>query len=143
MAGSLHDWQRKQPFLILNNEECSAKAVRLRIKQVIDIKDLLVGGLALLDPDESIPCDIIFTSGHTVKCASPVQLVSQTPSRMLAMMSVSLFDSKPGASVRMRTIQMQPARIRIVSWCLTLRSLNTMASISLLLLARSLSMATL
>ena len=55
-------------FRILNDEECSVNTVRLRIEQVIDVEDFLLGSLAFLNPDESTPHDGIFISGHTVKC---------------------------------------------------------------------------
>ena len=68
LVSFLHDWQWEQRFCILNDEECSASLSRLGIEQVIDIKVLLVGGLALLNSGEGALCDGIFISGHVAKC---------------------------------------------------------------------------
>ena len=35
---------------------------------VIDIKEVVVGDIALVEPGEIIPCDGVFISGHNVKC---------------------------------------------------------------------------
>jgi Ca2+-transporting ATPase len=37
-------------------------------EHVIDIKSVVVGDIALLEPGEIIPCDGVFLSGHNVKC---------------------------------------------------------------------------
>jgi len=70
MVGSLNDWQKERQFRILNNkkEERGVKVIRFGIERVIDVKELLVGNIALLEPGEIIPCDGIFVSGHNVKC---------------------------------------------------------------------------
>jgi Ca2+-transporting ATPase len=70
MVGSLNDWQKERQFRVLNDkkEERGVKVVRSGIERVIDVKDLLVGDVALLEPGEIIPCDGIFISGHNVKC---------------------------------------------------------------------------
>jgi Ca2+-transporting ATPase len=59
MVGSLNDWQK---------EERGVKIVRQGAEHVIDVKDILVGDVALLEPGEILPCDGIFLSGHNVKC---------------------------------------------------------------------------
>ena len=70
MVGSLNDWQKEKQFRVLNDkkEERGVKVVRSGIERVIDVKELLVGDIALLEPGEIIPCDGIFVSGHNVKC---------------------------------------------------------------------------
>jgi len=70
MVGSLHDWQKGRQFRILNDkkEERGVKVIRSGIERVIDVKELLVGDIALLEPGEIIPCDGVFISGHNVKC---------------------------------------------------------------------------
>ena len=70
MVGSLNDWQKERQFRVLNDkkEERGVKVVRSGIERVIDIKDLLVGGVALLEPGEIVPCDGIFISDHNIRC---------------------------------------------------------------------------
>ena len=70
MVGSLNDWQKERQFRVLNDkkEERGVKVVRQGIETVIDVKELLVGDIALLEPGEILPCDGIFISGHNVKC---------------------------------------------------------------------------
>ena len=70
MVGSLNDWQKERQFRILNDkkEERGVKVVRFGVERVIDVKELLVGDIALLEPGEIIPCDGIFISGHNIKC---------------------------------------------------------------------------
>ncbi|KAF9647966.1 calcium-translocating P-type ATPase [Thelephora ganbajun] len=70
MVGSLNDWQKERQFRILNDkkEERSVKVIRHGVERVIDVKELLVGDIALLKPGEIVPCDGIFISGHNVKC---------------------------------------------------------------------------
>ena len=70
MVGSLNDWQKERQFRVLNDkkEERGVKVVRSGIERVIDIKELLVGDVALLEPGEIVPCDGIFISGHNIRC---------------------------------------------------------------------------
>ena len=70
MVGSLNDWQKERQFRVLNDkkEERGVKVVRSGIERVIDIKELLVGDVALLEPGEIVPCDSIFISGHNIRC---------------------------------------------------------------------------
>ncbi|OCH84084.1 calcium ATPase, partial [Obba rivulosa] len=70
MVGSLNDWQKERQFQVLNEkkEERGVKVIRDSIEQVVDIKDVVVGDVALVEPGEIIPCDGIFLSGHNVKC---------------------------------------------------------------------------
>ena len=69
MVGSLGGWQKGRQFRILNDkEERGVKVVRFSVECVIDVKELLVGDIALLEPGDIIPCNGIFVSGHNVKC---------------------------------------------------------------------------
>ena len=65
MVDSLNDWQKERQFRIVNDkEECGVKVIRLGVKHVIDIKELLVGDIALLKPGEIILCNGVFISGR-------------------------------------------------------------------------------
>jgi magnesium-transporting ATPase (P-type) len=70
MVGSLNDWQKERQYRFLNDkkEERGVKVIRCGDERVIDVKDLLVGDIALLEPGEIIPCDGVFISGHNVRC---------------------------------------------------------------------------
>ncbi|KAL1663042.1 hypothetical protein GGF50DRAFT_103433 [Schizophyllum commune] len=70
MVGSLNDWQKERQFKTLNEkkEERGVKVIRDGVEKVIDIKQVVVGDIALLEPGEVVPCDGIFLSGHNVKC---------------------------------------------------------------------------
>lgn len=70
MVGSLNDWQKERQFQTLNEkkEERGVKVIRNGVEQVIDIRAVVVGDIALLEPGEIIPCDGVFLSGHNVKC---------------------------------------------------------------------------
>ncbi|KAF7372104.1 Calcium-transporting ATPase [Mycena venus] len=49
-------------------EERGVKVMRGGAETVIDIKQVLVGDIALLEPGEIVPCDGVFLNGHNVKC---------------------------------------------------------------------------
>ncbi|KAI0342676.1 calcium-translocating P-type ATPase [Trametopsis cervina] len=70
MVGSLNDYQKERQFQSLNDkkEERGVKVIRNGLEQVIDIKQVVVGDIALLEPGEIVPCDGVFLSGHNVKC---------------------------------------------------------------------------
>ncbi|KXN81316.1 Calcium-transporting ATPase 2 [Leucoagaricus sp. SymC.cos] len=70
LVGSLNDWQKERQFKKLNEkkEERGVKVIRDGQERVIDIKEVLVGDIALLEPGEIVPCDGIFLSGHNIKC---------------------------------------------------------------------------
>ena len=70
MVGSLNDWQKERQFRILNDkkEERGVKVIRSGVEHIIDVKEVLVGDIALLEPGEIVPCDGVFISGHNVKC---------------------------------------------------------------------------
>ena len=70
MVGSLNDWQKERQFQTLNEkkDERGVKVIRDGVEMVIDIKDVVVGDVALVEPGEIVPCDGIFLSGHNVKC---------------------------------------------------------------------------
>ena len=70
LVGSLNDWQKERQFQALNEkkEERGVKVIRDGVEMVIDIKEVVVGDIALVEPGEIIPCDGVFISGHNVKC---------------------------------------------------------------------------
>lgn len=70
MVGSLNDWQKERQFQTLNEkkEERGVKVVRDGVEMVVDIKEVVVGDIALVEPGEIVPCDGVFLSGHNVKC---------------------------------------------------------------------------
>ena len=70
MVVSLNNWQKERQSRIPNDkrEERGVKVVRFGIERVIDIKELVVGDIALLEPSEIVPCNGIFISGHNVRC---------------------------------------------------------------------------
>ncbi|KAJ3515894.1 hypothetical protein NLJ89_g1472 [Agrocybe chaxingu] len=70
IVGSLNDWQKERQFKALNErkEERGVKVIRDGVEKVIDIKEVVVGDIALLEPGEIVPCDGVFISGHNVKC---------------------------------------------------------------------------
>ncbi|OBZ72072.1 Calcium-transporting ATPase 2 [Grifola frondosa] len=70
MVGSLNDWQKERQFQTLNEkkEERGVKVIRDGVEKVIDIKEVVVGDVALVEPGEIVPCDGVFLSGHNVKC---------------------------------------------------------------------------
>ncbi|GJE94582.1 cation-translocating P-type ATPase [Phanerochaete sordida] len=70
MVGSLNDWQKERQFQVLNEkkEERGVKVIRGGQEQVIDIRQVVVGDIALVEPGEIIPCDGVFLSGHNVRC---------------------------------------------------------------------------
>jgi P-type Ca2+ transporter type 2C len=70
LVGSLNDWQKERQFQKLNNqkEERGVKVMRGGQEHVIDVKDVLVGDIALLEPGEIVPCDGVFITGHNVRC---------------------------------------------------------------------------
>ncbi|KEP46359.1 calcium-transporting ATPase, partial [Rhizoctonia solani 123E] len=70
VVGSLNDWQKERQFRKLNDkkDDRGVKVVRDGKEQVINVKDVLVGDIALLEPGEIIPCDGVFLRGHNVRC---------------------------------------------------------------------------
>ncbi|KAG8213247.1 Ca-transporting ATPase [Butyriboletus roseoflavus] len=70
IVGSLNDWQKERQFEALNQkkDERTVKVIRDGKEHLIDIKEVVVGDIALLEPGEVVPCDGIFLSGHNVKC---------------------------------------------------------------------------
>ncbi|KAF9234120.1 hypothetical protein BU15DRAFT_65976 [Melanogaster broomeanus] len=70
VVGSLNDWQKERRFKVLNEkkEERGVKVIRNGVEHVIDVKEVVVGDIAILEPGEIVPCDGIFLSGHNVKC---------------------------------------------------------------------------
>ena len=111
LVSFLHDWQREQWFRILNDEERSASLSRLGIKQVIDIKVLLVGGLALLNSGEGALCDGIFVSGHVAKCDESGSTRESGTLKKTADDQLSPFESTPCTRVRVCGLNAVRARI--------------------------------
>ncbi|KAF5371839.1 hypothetical protein D9615_009535 [Tricholomella constricta] len=70
IVGSLNDWQKERQFKTLNDkkEERGVKVIRDGNECVVDIKEVVVGDVALLEPGEIVPCDGVFLSGHNVRC---------------------------------------------------------------------------
>jgi Ca2+-transporting ATPase len=70
VVGSVNDWQKERQFKALNErkEERGVKVIRDGVERVIDIKEVVVGDIALLEPGEIVPCDGVFISGHNIKC---------------------------------------------------------------------------
>ncbi|KAI0925597.1 hypothetical protein AcV5_008291 [Taiwanofungus camphoratus] len=70
MVGSINDWQKERQFQTLNDkkEERGVKVVRNGVEHVLDVREVVVGDVALLEPGEIVPCDGVFLSGHNVRC---------------------------------------------------------------------------
>ncbi|KIK55333.1 hypothetical protein GYMLUDRAFT_248753 [Collybiopsis luxurians FD-317 M1] len=70
IVGSLNDWQKERQLRLLNdkNEERGVKVIRGGIEKVVDVKEVVVGDIALLEPGEIVPCDGVFISGHNCRC---------------------------------------------------------------------------
>lgn len=66
----MNDWQKERQFRSLNEkkDERCVKLIRNGVETIIDIKEVVVGDIALLEPGEIVPCDGIFLSGHHVRC---------------------------------------------------------------------------
>ncbi|KAL5513644.1 PMC1_2 [Sanghuangporus vaninii] len=67
---SLNDWQKERQFKELNEkkDDRTVKVIRDGNETVVNIKDLIVGDVAILDPGEIAPCDGVFLSGYNVRC---------------------------------------------------------------------------
>ncbi|KAH8105591.1 calcium-translocating P-type ATPase [Phellopilus nigrolimitatus] len=70
VVGSMNDWQKEKQFKKLNEkkEDRTVKVIRDGAEKVINVKDVVVGDIALLEPGEVVPCDGVFLTGHNVKC---------------------------------------------------------------------------
>ncbi len=70
MVGSLNDWQKERQFQTLNEkkDERGVTVIRDGVEMVVDIKQVVVGDIALVEPGEIVPCYGVFLSGHNVKC---------------------------------------------------------------------------
>jgi Ca2+-transporting ATPase len=70
MVGSVNDWQKERQFKKLNaqREDRTVKVIRGGREMVINVKEIVVGDIALLEPGEIIPVDGIFLRGHGVRC---------------------------------------------------------------------------
>ncbi|KAG8943159.1 hypothetical protein FRC03_002640, partial [Tulasnella sp. 419] len=69
-VGSLNDWQKERQFRALNDkkEDRTVKVIRDGNETVINIREIVVGDVALLEPGEIVPCDGVFLKGHNVRC---------------------------------------------------------------------------
>ncbi|GJJ08344.1 hypothetical protein Clacol_002555 [Clathrus columnatus] len=70
VVGSLNDWQKERQFQKLNEkkEDRGVKVIRHGVEMIINVKEVLVGDIALLEPGEVVPCDGVFLRGHNVRC---------------------------------------------------------------------------
>ena len=60
MVGSLNDWQKERQFQTLNEkkEERGVKVIRDGVEMVVDIKEVVVGDIALVEPGEIDPDEV-------------------------------------------------------------------------------------
>ncbi|KLT44250.1 calcium-translocating P-type ATPase [Cutaneotrichosporon oleaginosum] len=70
LVGSINDWQKERQFKLLNDkrEDRSMKVIRNGQEQVINVRDVVVGDIALVEPGEVVPVDGVFLRGHGVRC---------------------------------------------------------------------------
>ncbi|KAH7105050.1 calcium-translocating P-type ATPase [Auriculariales sp. MPI-PUGE-AT-0066] len=70
LVGSLNDWQKERQFRVLNEkkDDRKLKVIRNGSEQQINIKDVVVGDIAVLEPGEIVPVDGLFIQGHNVEC---------------------------------------------------------------------------
>ncbi|KAH7097377.1 calcium-translocating P-type ATPase [Auriculariales sp. MPI-PUGE-AT-0066] len=70
LVGSLNDWQKERQFKVLNEkkEDRKIKVIRHGVEQQINVKDVVVGDIAVLEPGEIVPVDGLFIQGHNVEC---------------------------------------------------------------------------
>ncbi|KAH8114097.1 E1-E2 ATPase-domain-containing protein [Phellopilus nigrolimitatus] len=70
VVGSMNDWQDEKQFKKLNEKkgDHTVKIIRDGAEKVINVKDVVVGDIALLEPGEVVPCDGVFPTGHNVNC---------------------------------------------------------------------------
>lgn len=70
LVGSINDWQKERQFKKLNEkrEDRTMKVLRGGNEQVINVRDVVVGDIAMLEPGEIIPVDGVFLKGHNVRC---------------------------------------------------------------------------
>ncbi|BEI91925.1 uncharacterized protein CcaverHIS019_0407450 [Cutaneotrichosporon cavernicola] len=70
LVGSINDWQKERQFKELNDkrEDRSMKVIRNGQEQVINVRDVVVGDIALVEPGEVVPVDGVFLRGHGVRC---------------------------------------------------------------------------
>ncbi|KAG2737814.1 hypothetical protein P692DRAFT_20883216 [Suillus brevipes Sb2] len=62
VVGSINDWQKERQFKVLNEkkEERGVKVICDGVERLIDVKDVVVGDVALLEPGEIDHCDGTF-----------------------------------------------------------------------------------
>lgn len=106
MVGSLNDWQKERQFQKLNEkkEERGVKVIRGGKERVIDVKDVVVGDVAMLEPGEILPCDGVFLSGQNVKCdesgaTGETDLIKKVPFDDCYHVYKRIQDSNPGGDI--------------------------------------------
>ncbi|KAG1759757.1 E1-E2 ATPase-domain-containing protein [Suillus occidentalis] len=69
VVGSINDWQKERQFKVLNEkkEEHGVKVICNGVERLINLKEVIVGNVALSEPGEIVPCDGIFLAGHNIK----------------------------------------------------------------------------
>ncbi|KIM26857.1 hypothetical protein M408DRAFT_25117 [Serendipita vermifera MAFF 305830] len=70
LVGSINDWQKERQFRALNEkkDDRTVKVCRNGQERQINIKDVMVGDIAFMEPGEILPCDGVFIEGHNLKC---------------------------------------------------------------------------
>ena len=62
MIGFLNDWQKECQFQTPSEkkDERGVTVIRDGVEMVVDIKQVVVGDIALVEPGEIVPCDVVF-----------------------------------------------------------------------------------
>jgi Ca2+-transporting ATPase len=70
LVGSVNDWQKERQFRALGEkrDERGVTVLRRGVERVVDVRAVLVGDVALLEPGEVVPCDGVLLAGHNVRC---------------------------------------------------------------------------
>lgn len=70
LVGSINDWQKERQFRALNEkkEDRTVKVRRDGQERQINIREVMVGDIATMEPGEILPCDGVFIEGHNLKC---------------------------------------------------------------------------
>ena len=70
IIGSLNDWQKERQLEALyeKKEERCVKVIRGGTETIIDVRQVVVGDIAVFEPGEIIPCDGVFLAGYNVRC---------------------------------------------------------------------------
>lgn len=70
LVGSINDWQKERQFKKLNDkrEDRTMKVIRNGQEQILNVREVVVGDIALVEPGEVVPVDGVFIKGHGVRC---------------------------------------------------------------------------